>query len=338
MTYRVKLVPLNKEIECEEDEPILDAALRQGVRLAFGCRDGQCASCKARILEGEVDYGDYSPFALMDFEKEEGYVLLCQATPLEDLVIEATKLEADELPGEYRGRIGDVVTLTYDTKSFLIQLVDPPSIGFRAGQYIDVFIPGAGVTRSYSISSPPSRPQAIEIVVRYVPGGVGSGYLHRLHIGDEIRFSGPYGESYLREDSDREVIFVAGASGIGPIRSMLLHAFEKRLDERRKMTLFFGVRRLRDLYYDEEFSRLEREHPNFRFVPALSEAGDPQWTGEVGLITEVMNKYLGDRSLQECEAYLAGPPAMIDAAILLLRERGIPTERIRFDKFTSRTT
>ena len=217
-----------------------------------------------------------------------------------------------------------------------MKLVDPPEIDFKAGQFVQFEVPEYELTdepvyRAYSMASEPADPTHVELDIRYVPEGICTTYVHRhLKQGDRVAFNGPYGDFHL-SDSDREIICIAGGSGMAPIRSILLDM--KRRDVRRKVTYFFGARSQRDLFAVDELRALERDLAAFAFVPCLSDpAPEDNWDGETGLVTEVVGRRIADAG--EMEAYLCGSPLMIDACIKVLVGKGMAQERIFFDKFS----
>ena len=231
---------------------------------------------------------------------------------------------------EFRAIVTDTHLLNYDTKEISLRLIEPEAISFRPGQYIQFRVPGTSEYRAYSIASPPSQSHIIKLVVRLVPGGCCSTYMHRsLEVGDEASFTGPYGDLVLQEDSRRDIICVGGGCGMAPFRSIVCHLFETWTD--RKVIYFYVSQTKSDLYYIEEFRRLEEEHENFTFIVALSapERRD-KWTGEAGFIHQVVGKYID--SGEGMEAYLCGPAPMIDATIGVLADRGVKEENIFFDK------
>jgi len=204
-----------------------------------------------------------------------------------------------------------------------------------AGKFVQFVAPAYGnspdpVYRAYSIASSPSRKSEIQLEIRLVPEGICTTYVFtRLKAGDKVTINGPYGDFYLR-DGERDIVFIAGGSGMAPIRSMLLDMAEKGID--RKATYFFGARAMRDLFLVDEMRELERRLPNFRFVPALSSpAPEDDWKGEKGIVTEVLDRHFD--SLAGHEAYLCGSPGMIDASIKTLKGKGMPEDRIFYDKF-----
>ncbi len=338
MAYTVTLDPFDKQFTCEDNETILAAGLRQGVSLRYGCKHGGCGSCKALIVEGEVDQSEASSFALMDFEREQGYALLCSAYPLSDIVIDVSDYEEEELLAaapirDYQAEVERIVTLTHDICGLQLRLVEPATIVFKAGQYVDLLVPGTTEWRSYSMANPPSRGGEIELMIKLMPGGLFSTYItERLKVGDRLTVQGPYGNFYLR-DNGRPALFIAGGSGMAPMLSILRDMAERR--DPRAVTYFYGARSRRDLFQLDELSAYEQRLPHFRFVPALSEPlPTDAWDGEVGLITEVVRRHTPD--VCHLEAYLCGPAAMIDAAIALLTESGMNESDIFYDKFITK--
>ena len=336
--HTITLLPFEKQFTCGEDETILAAALRQGISLRYGCKHGGCGTCKALIVEGEVDQPAASTFALMDFEREQGMALLCSAYPLSDIAIELSDYEESELTAgaiirDYRTEISAVQQLTHDIVDIRLKLVEPERISFKAGQYIEGLVPGTQEWRAYSMANPPSKCDELEFIIKLFPGGVASSYIkQQIAIGAPVSLSGPYGTFHLR-DNDRPALLIAGGSGMAPILSILRDMAERR--DPRQAIFFYGARAIRDLFYLEELHNLEQRLPHFRFVPALSEpaAGD-EWEGAKGLITEVVAREVPDA--RGMEAYLCGPSAMIDAAIAVLGRLGVSEHDIHFDKFVTK--
>jgi len=225
--------------------------------------------------------------------------------------------------------------LTYDIKEVRLKLIEPKEIEFTAGQFIQFEVPPYELTnepiyRAYSVSSDPVSKREIELEIRYVPNGICTTYVHRhLKVGDRVTINGPYGEFHLR-DTSRDIIFIAGGSGMAPVKSILHDMVRTRSP--RKATYFFGAKAVRDLFLVDEMKALETKLPSFRFIPALSSpAPDDKWGGERGLITEVVDRHIGDA--RNMEAYLCGSPLMIDACIVVLRKKGTPDSQIFYDKF-----
>nr|AMK59195.1 putative alkene monooxygenase reductase [uncultured bacterium UPO45] len=338
MAYTVILDPFDKQFTCEDDEPVLVAGLRQGFNLRYGCKHGGCGSCKTLIVDGEVDQADASSFALMDFEREQGYALLCSAYPLSDLVIDVSNYEEDELLAatpiqQYQAEVERITTLTHDIRGVHLRLLEPSSMTFKAGQYVDVLVPSTTEWRSYSMANPPSCADALELTIKLMPGGLFSSYIaENLTPGERLTLQGPYGNFYLR-DRGRPALFIAGGSGMGPILSLLRDMAERQ--DARPVTYFYGARARRDLFQLNELYAYEQRLPRFRFVPALSEPQpEDTWAGEVGLITEVIQRLTP--SFVGMEVYMCGPTAMIDAAVALLTTRGIPESDMFYDKFVTK--
>lgn len=334
--------PVDIEIEVDEDETILDAALNQGLRLYYACKEGQCAACKNFCIDGEVDHDPYSNFALSDAELEDGFVLLCKAFPFSDCEIEILHWDEDMRDGgipirEFQTKVDRIESLTHDLRRLTLQLVDPPEMVFYPGQYVDIHVPakdGEGAyKRSFSMACTPAAGDRLEFIIKALPDGRFSGLLEgELAPGDPLMIKGPYGMFLQRTRSERDIIMVGGGAGISALWALLQSFDEQQLD--RDITFYYGARTRGDLCLKEDVEELGERLENFEYVPALSEeAPDTDWLGETGLITEVLDRREGD--LSDRDAYLCGPPPMIDAVIPLLVAKGIPEDRIFFDKFTT---
>lgn len=336
--HKVYLEPVDIEIEASEEETVLDAAFRQGVMLMHGCKEGQCAACKAFLLEGDMDMDKFSTFALNEFEEEEGFVLLCRAHAYSDLRVELIGYHEDMLQTgiplqRITAEVEEIEDLTHDMKRLVLNLVDPPEMQFLSGQYAEIYIPGTQEHRAYSMANTPSTDKRAEFIIRVYPGGRFSEDLldKKLEIGDSLTMSVPYGVFTLREKSEGDLIFVGGGSGMAPLLSILRHMAENGIE--RNATFYYGARTKKDLFYLDEIRELGEQLPGeFKFVPALSEPEDDEWDGEVGFVTDVLNEHEDD--LSGMEAYMAGPPPMIDAAMPVLTNLGLEKEHIYYDKFT----
>jgi propane monooxygenase reductase component len=327
-------------MEADEDETVLNAAFRQGLMLMHGCKEGQCSACKSFLLDGDVDLDRYSTFALPDFEEAEGWTLLCRAHAYSDLEIELINYDEDELRSgtplrTVRTTVTALEPLTDDIRLLRLALADGEKpLTFKAGQYVDVHVPGAdGEHRSFSMANTPaSGGSELEFMIKLYPDGHFSGLLSdgSISVGDELEVTGPYGVFTLRTSSPRRLVFIGGGAGMAPILSLLRSMAESGTE--RPATYYYGARAETDLFHHEELERLAGEISDFTFVPALSEDTNG-WSGECGLITEVVERLEGD--LAEVDAYLCGPPPMVDAAIALLEAKGVPEAHIYFDKFTT---
>ena len=334
MSYQITIEPLGQTVEAEEGQTILDACLRAGVWLPHACCHGLCATCKVQVVDGDVDLGKASPFALMDFERDERKALACCAIAQSDVTIEA---DVDEDPDaryhpvrDFDGTVSALVDLTPTIRAVHID-VDGEGIEFQAGQYVQVEVPGLDTPRAFSLAHAPSDRRRIELNVRRVPGGKGTAWIHDgLKVGDRVRFSGPFGRFFVRISDPQPLIFLAGGSGLSSPRSMILDLLAG--GEARPITLVYGARNRAELYYHEEFLALAEQHPNFHYLPCLNEPTEAcAWKGFRGFVHEAAverfnNDFRGHR------AYLCGPPVMIEACIRSLMqgrlfERDIFTEK-----------
>jgi propane monooxygenase reductase component len=334
----VRFEPVGIEIEVGEDQTILRAAAEQGIMLMHGCKEGQCASCKSFILDGEdVEHDKYSTFALPDYELEEGYTLLCRAHAYEDVTIELLNYDEDMIRSglPIQQGVAEVVSrdaVTRDMRHLVLRLIEPDEIKFFPGQYMDIKIPGTTVVRSFSMANTSSREGGLlEFVIKVYPDGQFSRFLaDKLAEGDRLELTGPFGVFTLRE-GDNDLVFVGGGAGLAPILALLRSMAERGIA--RKATFFYGARTRADLCFEPELRELERTLPDFRYLPALSEAaGDDGWAGETGLITDVVKRHAKD--LTGAHAYVCGPPPMVEAALPLLASLGVEEKRIYYDKFT----
>lgn len=337
---RVFFEPIEEEIECEDDESVLDAAFRQGFSLVHGCREGQCSACKCYLLEGEVSLKRYSTFALSDTEEQQGYTLLCRAMPDSDLVVELLHVDLDDYRLENpivegRGTISAIEKVTHDIVRLEVQIEEPEEFGFLAGQYVDLLVPGGdGAKRSFSLSSLPDEGR-LEFLIKQYPGGRLSGMLDgELSVGDPIEFVGPYGGFHLRP-AERPIVMVAGGSGMAPELG-LLRGIVASGGTKRPVRYFYGARTVDDLCCLDEVARLGEQIEDFRFVPVLSEPEDGTWDGETGFVHEVAGRLVKEEGLDDFDGYLCGPPPMVEAAIeLFVDAHGIDENQLYYDKFTT---
>jgi Na+-transporting NADH:ubiquinone oxidoreductase subunit F len=292
-----------------------------------------CGLCKVIIKSGAGPILPTEEPYLDARQREQGYRMACQVKVKGNMTIEVP----DELFNirEFNTTIESITQWTHDIKGLRLKLPPGDSITFKAGQYVNFYSkPYAkvkeSVFRAYSIASVPSDHDAIELIIRQVPEGLCTTYVHTmLKEGDPVTISGPYGDFFLRGEH-RHLIMIAGGSGLAPIRSLVLDILEKGLDL--DMTFFFGAVTKRDLYNLEELYGLQEKYSNFHFVPALSKpAPEDNWTGEVGLITDVVGRMMGGGDAKE--AYLCGSPGMINACIQVLTKNGLTEDRIYYDKF-----
>lgn len=334
MSYNVTIEPTGEQIEVEEGQTILQAALRQGVWLPFACGHGTCATCKVQVLEGEVEIGAASPFALMDIEREEGKVLACCATVQSDVTIEADiDVDPDFLGhpvADFRATVSAIVELSPTIKGLHLQLDRP--MAFQSGQYVNLDLPGIDGSRAFSLANPSGQADEVELHVRLVEGGAATSYIHQqLKVGDQLHLSGPYGQFFVRGSQPGDLIFMAGGSGLSSPQSMILDLLAQ--GDSRQITLFQGARNVAELYNRELFEGLAREHGNFTYVPALSQASDdPSWQGFKGFVHDAAKAHFDGRFTGH-KAYLCGPPPMIDAAISTLMQGRLFERDIFMERF-----
>ncbi|GAA3091659.1 propane monooxygenase reductase subunit [Kribbella aluminosa] len=337
----MRFEPVGIEIEVDEDQTILRAAAEQGVMLMHGCKEGQCASCKSFVLDGEdIDLDRYSTFALPEYELDEGYTLLCRAHAFEDLTIELLNYDAEMIRSglpiqERTAEVVAITPVTHDLRHLVLRLTEPGELKFFPGQYVDIAVPGSAETRSFSMANTSSRASGeLEFVIKVYPGGVFSEFLdRRLQVGDRLELTGPFGVFTLRDNLDARLVFLGGGAGLAPILALLRSMAERGID--RPTTFYYGARTPRDLCFEDELEALARKLPRFRYVPALSDQdlGGEDWDGENGLITDVVKRLEPD--LTGADAYVCGPPPMVEAAIPLLERIGVATKHIYYDKFTT---
>lgn len=327
--------PIGETIEVAPGQTLLDACLRAGVWLPHACGHGLCGTCKVEVLEGEVDHGGASPFALMDFERDDGKTLACSAMLLADTVIEADVDEDEDARritvDDYVGQVEHREMITPDIMALWLRL-DGAGLDFQAGQYVNLRLPGIEGARAFSIASSPAEPNLIELHIRRVPGGVGTAWLHdELKAGDRLEFTGPMGRFYVRRSAEKPLIFLAGGSGLSSPKGMILDLLEQGYSE--PITLLHGGRRPCDLHFGDLFRRLEAEHDNFRYVPAVSQPeADDAWDGETGYVHEAAERLFEGR-FSGCQAYLCGPPPMIEAGVIALMKGRLFERDIFMERF-----
>ncbi len=335
MSQLLTIEPLGATIEVEDGQTILDAALRQGIYIPHACGHGLCGTCKVEVSAGHVDHGVSNPFALMDFERDEGKTLACCATLQSDVTVEADiddEPDARIIPVEdFDTTVSRIETLTPTIKGIWFKL--DRSIDFQAGQYVQLLMPGIEGGRPFSIANSPediARTGELEINVRIVEGGAGTSYLHdKLKVGDKLRISGPYGRFFVRTSHTEPMIFMAGGSGLSSPRSMILDLLAQGCTQH--ITLIYGQRNLAELYYDAEFKALAEKYPNFSYVPALSDDATG-FDGFHGYVHDAAKDHFkGDFSGHK--AYMCGPPVMIEACLSTLMQGRLYERDMYAEKF-----
>ena len=334
-TYQLTIEPLGETINVERDQSILDAALRAGVYLPYACNHGLCGTCKVEVVEGEVEHNHASPFALLDLEKEEGLALACCGTLASDVIIEA-EVESDpdarSLPiRDYVGEVSRIEQLTRTIKGVWISL-NGPGIYFQAGQYINLSIPGLEHPRAFSIASGPSERLEIELNVQEIDGGAGTAYLHnKLKVGEELTFTAPLGRFFVRKSAPNPIVFLAGGAGLSAPKAMIIDLLGG--PDERDITLIHGVRTKQELFHAELFGELEKRHKNFHYLVAYSDPEDSSnWQVPRRMVHELAEDHFSGR-FSGLDAYLCGPPAMVDACITSLIKGRLFEKNIFMESF-----
>jgi len=327
---RVSLSKSNISFSAAPDQSLLDAALGASLNLPHSCKSGNCGSCRARLLQGEVHYPNGPPLGLSDAETADGFVLMCQARARGDLCIEIHQVTTPEqaLIKRLPARIERTSSLSHDVKGVYLRLPAAESFRFEAGQYLDIMLSG-GRRRSFSIASPPHCPGLLELHVRRAAGGEFSARLFdKDPLNALLTIEGPLGQ-FVYRPSAAPMLLVGGGTGIAPLLSILRHVIENGTE--RDMTLYWGVRSERDLYAHAALEELAARPPaRLRYVPVLSEPS-PEWPGSRGFVHEAVLKDID--ALDAYDVYAAGPPAMIAAVRKEFGRRGVSADRLFFDSF-----
>jgi CDP-4-dehydro-6-deoxyglucose reductase len=327
MSFTVTISATGHRFEVEENETILDAAIRQSVGLPYGCRNGRCGSCAADLLSGDVNYYG-SPPALEDLG--DGKCLPCQGFAASDLSIAVRESEgtADIEVKLLPVRVHAVDHLTHDVVRLLLKLPENQRLQFLAGQYLD-FMLSDGRRRAFSIANAPHDDEFLELHIRHVDGGQFTDWVFtQMQERSILRIQAPLGTFVLDEDSTRPMIFMGGGTGFAPLKGQIEHAFEAGIE--RPMHLYWGVRGERDLYLRELPEKWVLEHENFHFVPVLSEP-DADWAGRTGWVHEAVIEDFPD--LSGHDLYMAGPPPMVNAGRAAFIAAGMPEGHMHFDSF-----
>ncbi|MEK7206514.1 MAG: CDP-6-deoxy-delta-3,4-glucoseen reductase [Pseudomonadota bacterium] len=365
MSSKVRIESSGHEFVVEDKETVLAAALRQGIPLAYSCRNGSCGTCKGRLISGQVDYGVYEDKAMSAEERNAGHVLFCQAIPQSDLVIDAKEIDAARgIPIKILPcRVMKLEKLAHDVMQLSLKLPEGQRLQFLAGQYIDILLAG-NKRRSFSLANAPGSDELLQLHIRHVPGGFFTDHVfNKMKEKDLLRFQGPLGTFFLREGdvqgstnaaggttpgteevesrreqrprtsraaTDKPMILVAGGTGFAPIKGMLEHAMAQGIT--RPMHLYWGVRARRDLYLHELPLAWARENKHIRYTPVLSEPlPEDQWTGRTGWVHDAVAADYPD--LSGHEVYASGPPPMIAALKGAVKKHGLPDDHLYYDSF-----
>lgn len=338
MSFTVTLQPSLRTFEVATDEPILTAAIREGIGLPYGCKDGACGSCKSRLLEGRVTHGAHQAKALSEAEEASGLILTCCATPQSDCVVEARTVPgAGEFPIlKMPGRVLSLERPAADVAIVRVQLPANQNFQFHAGQYIE-FILRDGARRSYSMANAPhalGTPPAIELHIRHMPGGKFTDHVFgAMKEKDIVRMEGPFGSFFLRESSDKPMVLLASGTGFAPIKALVERL--EHLGSTRPAVLYWGARRRGDLYRHDWAEAAAARLPWLRYVPVLSDATpEDAWTGRTGFVHQAVMADLPD--LSGHQVYACGAPVMVASAQRdFVAACGLPADEFYADSFTS---
>lgn len=338
-TYNITIEPTQHQFTASDDQNLLDAALAAGIVLPYSCRAGACSSCKGKVVSGKYDAGLAPAQVLQAEEIEAGYTLLCQAHALSDMVIEsrevrlATDIQIRKLPA----RVTRMRMPTSDVAILTLQLPSSETFRFYAGQYVEVILKD-GSRRSYSMANSPDQASALELHVRHMPGGrftdhVFGGGDTQMKEREILRLEGPFGSFFLREETNKPIVFLASGTGFAPIKAMIEYMIEQGID--RPSVLYWGGRRPHDLYMDELAQGWQQQLPQFTYIPVVSDAlPEDNWTGRTGFVHKAVIEDMPDLSAHE--VYACGAPIVVESARReFTAECGLPDGAFFADAFTS---
>ena len=339
MSYQVTLKTSGKQFTVNPDENLLEAALRQGINLPYGCKNGACGSCKGKVLEGQVSHGQHSESALSKADETAGGILFCCSHPGSDLLIEAREVQGagDIAIRKIPCRVNTISKPSSDVAILKLQLPASERFQFLAGQYLE-FLLKDGQRRAYSIANAPEQEGPLELHIRHLPGGLFTDFVFgtatpALKEKDILRFEGPLGSFFLREDSKKPIIFVAAGTGFAPIKSIIEQMQAKKIH--RPIHLYWGGRRPSDLYLDDLCKSWEKEIADFNFIPVISDAlEEDAWHGRTGFVHQAVIHDHPD--MKDFQVYACGAPVMVNAAKNDFSSKcHLPEEEFFADSFTS---
>ena len=339
MSYKVEVMPSGHQFEVKEGQIVLDAALDAGVILPYSCRSGSCISCKGKVLEGDFDPGIGTEQMMSPDEMAEGYTLFCQTTAESDLVIESpeVRLETDIITRKMPARVTQLEPLSDDVMLVQLQMPSTEMFRYQAGQYLD-FIFKDNVRRSYSMAVAPEEGKAVELHIQHMPGGMFTdrifGATERpIKLREILRIEGPLGTFFLREESDKPILFVADGTGFAPVKAMIEEIIAKGIT--RPVTLYWEGRRPQGLYMNDLVEQWVDQLPHFNYIPVVSSAlAEDNWQGRTGSAHQAVLEDFEDLSVYQ--VYACGSPALTDAARKhFIKERGLPEGEFFADTFTS---
>tara|TARA_Y100001936_G_scaffold252558_1_gene312753 strand:+ start:41752 stop:42792 length:1041 start_codon:yes stop_codon:yes gene_type:complete len=337
MSYQVTINPGRHIFNVKNGETILQAALREGFSLPYGCRNGACGTCKGKIIQGKVDFGRFNENTLTEKEKQEGLALFCCAQPMSELIIECREIgKVNDLRiRKFPCRVQKLEQVAPDVMLISLKLPANERLQFLAGQYIDILMKD-GKRRSFSLANAPHDDELLQLHVRNYPGGVFAEHtFSTMKEKDILRFEGPFGTFFLRENSDKPIIFVASGTGFAPVKSILEHIFHiaETYGNDRHIVLYWGARIKADLYLADLAGSWQHKYDNFSFIPVLSEAlQTDDWYGRTGLVHQAVLEDFD--SLAGYQVYACGSPIMVGAAREdFVRLRNLPENEFISDAF-----
>lgn len=332
MPLKVRIEPSGHEFDTAPGETLLEAALREGFHLPYSCRNGACGTCKGRLLSGRVSHREYEPRALTASDLASGKALFCRAIPEGDVVIEAREVGVakDIIIKTLPCRVARMEKLAPDVMRLFLKLPQNERLQYLAGQYIDILLKD-GRRRGFSLANAPSDDEFLELHIRHVPGGLFSGHVFEaMKERALLRFEGPLGTFFVREDSSDPVILMAGGTGFAPMKAILEQAFRAGSDQR--FHLYWGARTRADLYLHELALSWVQEHSGFQYTPVLSQPlASDNWTGRQGYVHAAVAADLAD--LSGHQVYTSGPPQMIEAAQEIFTKQGLREQAFYYDAF-----
>ena len=335
MTFQITVQPSGHQFSCEADETVLSAAIRAGVGLPYSCKSGACSSCKGKIVSGNVQHKPYQARSLTEEEAAAGYSLLCCALPQGDLVVQAREVagSSDYPIKKMPSRVTTIEKVAPDVVVLTLQLPASERLNYRAGQYIEILLRD-NKRRSYSMASAPVEGGPVSLHIRHMPGGLFTDQVFgTMKERDILRFEGPMGTFFLREDSDKPVVLLASGTGFAPLKAIVEHMINER--STRPITLYWGGRRPHDLYMDALCRQWAADLPQFTYVPVVSDAlPEDAWSGRTGFVHQAVMADLPD--LSGHQVYACGAPVMVDSARHdFVQQCGLPEDEFYADAFTT---
>ena len=337
MSFNITVQPSGRTFTAQVDEALLAAAIRQGIGLPYGCKDGACGSCKCKKISGTVVHGAHQAKALSPEEAENGFILTCCGVAHTDVVIESRQV-TDESAFPVKKmpvRVNAMAKASHDVMLVRLQLPASDIFKYHAGQYVE-FLLRDGDRRAYSMGNAPhtqAETPGVELHIRHMPGGKFTDHVFSAMKEKEIlRIEGPFGSFYLREDSTKPMILLASGTGFAPIKAIIEHLQFKRIT--RPAVLYWGGRRPTDLYQHDWITARLAEMPNLSYVPVVSDAlPEDAWTGRTGFVHLAVLQDVTD--LSGYQVYACGAPIVVDSAQAAYTAAGLPNDEFFADSFVT---